>query len=58
MWDMVNLLWYPGWDVGVAGMQVGGEREITIPPAMGYGNRKMADIPAGSTLRFGASQRI
>lgn len=42
-----------GWDVGVAGMQIGGEREIIVPPAMGYGARKMSDIPANSTLIFG-----
>ena len=45
-----------GWDIGVAGMQIGGEREIVVPPSMGYGNRKMGDIPPGSTLKFGASQ--
>ena len=39
-------------------MQIGGEREIVIPPSMGYGNRKMGDIPAGSTLKFGASQSM
>lgn len=41
-----------GWDVGVAGMQIGAEREIIVPPAMGYGARKMSDIPANSTLIF------
>ncbi|KIK45116.1 hypothetical protein CY34DRAFT_801970 [Suillus luteus UH-Slu-Lm8-n1] len=41
-----------GWDIGVAGMQIGGEREIIVPPAMGYGARKMSDIPANSTLIF------
>ncbi|KAF9230522.1 hypothetical protein BU15DRAFT_83524 [Melanogaster broomeanus] len=41
-----------GWDVGIAGMQIGGEREVTVPPSMGYGNKKMADIPAKSTLIF------
>ena len=28
-----------GWDDGVAGMKVGGRRQLTIPPDMGYGSR-------------------
>ncbi len=28
----------PGWDKGVVGMQVGGRRELILPPSYGYGN--------------------
>ncbi|KIM40205.1 hypothetical protein M413DRAFT_446370 [Hebeloma cylindrosporum] len=41
-----------GWDEGIVGMQVGGERRLTIPPKMAYGSKKMSDIPANSTLVF------
>ncbi|TFK54079.1 hypothetical protein OE88DRAFT_1723849 [Heliocybe sulcata] len=41
-----------GWDVGIQGMQVGGERLLIVPPGMGYGNKKMGTIPANSTLTF------
>lgn len=42
-----------GWDIGVVGMQPGGERLFTIPPAMAYGKRAQGGIPANSTLTFG-----
>ena len=42
-----------GWDVGVAGMKVGGQRKLTIPPEEGYGSRGAgAAIPPNATLYF------
>src|SRR5437764_710539 len=42
-----------GWDVGVAGMQVGGRRQLTIPPVEGYGSRGAGSvIPPNATLVF------
>lgn len=42
-----------GWDVGVAGMQVGGVRKLTIPPDEGYGSRGAGGaIPPNATLLF------
>jgi len=42
-----------GWDEGVKGMQVGGERRLTCPPKMAYGSRGAPpDIPGNSTLVF------
>ncbi|KAG9238655.1 putative FK506-binding protein 4 [Amylocarpus encephaloides] len=41
-----------GWDIGVAGMSIGGERRITIPPKQAYGSQKIPGIPPNSTLVF------
>lgn len=43
-----------GWDVGIAGMKVGGIRKLTIPADMGYGDQGAGGgvIPPGATLVF------
>jgi FKBP-type peptidyl-prolyl cis-trans isomerase len=42
-----------GWDQGVAGMKVGGQRTLTIPPDLGYGAQGAGGvIPPNATLLF------
>ena len=42
-----------GWDQGVAGMKVGGRRELVIPAALAYGSKGAgASIPANAPLVF------
>lgn len=48
----------PGFQIGVNGMKVGGERIMTIPPSLGYGAQEVRDpegnllIPANANLVF------
>ena len=42
-----------GWDEGVGSMNVGGKRELIIPPDLGYGDLGAGGvIPPGATLKF------
>ncbi|PBP26919.1 FKBP-type peptidyl-prolyl cis-trans isomerase [Diplocarpon rosae] len=41
-----------GWDIGVAGMSVGGERRLTIPASLAYGSKGAGQIPGNATLVF------
>lgn len=41
-----------GWDIGVAGMSIGGERRLTIPAHLAYGSKGLPGIPPNSTLIF------
>lgn len=41
-----------GWQEGVPGMKVGGERRLIIPASMAYGSQEQQGIPANSDLVF------
>ncbi|KAL8797651.1 MAG: hypothetical protein Q9195_000003 [Heterodermia aff. obscurata] len=41
-----------GWDSGIPGMSVGGERRVTVPAKLAYGNKGTSGIPPNSQLTF------
>lgn len=48
-----------GWDLGLKGMALKGERRLTIPAALAYGKKGAPpDIPGNATLIFEGKLRI
>lgn len=41
-----------GFEEGVRGMRVGGQRKLVVPPALGYGREQMGPVPANVVLVF------
>lgn len=41
-----------GWEVGINGMSIGEVRYLMVPPSMGFGAKKIGNVPPNSTLQF------
>ncbi len=42
----------PGWERGIAGMSLDGERQLVVPPDLAYGSQGRGTIPPNATLIF------
>ncbi|HWJ43376.1 MAG TPA: FKBP-type peptidyl-prolyl cis-trans isomerase [Solirubrobacterales bacterium] len=41
-----------GWEEGIPGMEVGGRRELVVPPNLAYGSKRVGAVPPNSTLVY------
>ena len=41
-----------GWERGVPGMRVGGQRRLVVPPNLAYGDTRSGIVPPNATLVF------
>ncbi len=42
----------PGWEEGVTGMKVGGQRQLIVPATLGYGGQGSGQVPPNGNLVF------
>lgn len=50
--DFVVSRLIPGWAAAMSALKPGGRAEVFVPPALGYGARKVASVPANLGLIF------
>jgi FKBP-type peptidyl-prolyl cis-trans isomerase len=42
----------PGWQLALPKVRIGSKVRLVVPPQLGYGSRRIGNIPANSTLLF------